>query len=770
MRRNLKLFLVFLVSISATIYVFRAVIFNLNTTSFSQTGDGLKEYYVSYYHIKYDNCYWYSNAMNYPYGESVFYAIAQPLPVNAIKFITKNIVDISPYTIGILNGMLILAMLFTTVFLYLIFNKLKIPFWLSLPAALFIAFLTPQMDRFSDHFGLAYPFALPAIIYLLLIFYENPKFWKSACIFFLVVWGGFTHAYFAGMFALILLVFWCFFWISLKQVSILTKISHVLIQFILPIIFVQLVVAVSSSVPDRTSYPNGFFYYRAYPQGVFLPITFNYGMWLNKVFDFSYVHWEGWAYIGAVAVIFSIYLILKVLKLLSRKTFIKTIINYHTPFLPVLFIAGTLSLLYSFGIPFIFHLHRLVDFLGPLRQIRSIGRFTWPFYYIINILSVYYFYCWIRNTRKVSTQVTLTVIFIAVLACDSFQRSGNMSHLNNKQPLWVDTKNNLPENNWLHTFNSSQFQACITFPFFSVGCEDISFYVPEKSKINEESFLFSLKTGLPFNSVWMSRTSLGQSLNNIAIIYEPYRKLTILNHVPNRKDFVLICDTNKVLTTNEVNLVRKLNIIGSCYGCNLYVLHFEQLNIIADSLYYKTIKEFNTNSLFSSGSFYTSKKEQCFYFNDFDSLSSSSVYSGRGAYTGFMQKNNVIFRNKLSFESDTAISISFWFGNIDKDLHGRTTIYAKEYTINHELIKQTQLDVNQVIKTIDKNWALVEFYIDKPNNKENTIQISVQNKRLWNTRCYIDCLLIKPIGVDVYSKTEDYIMKNNRYYLPKDKL
>jgi hypothetical protein len=345
-----------------------------------------------------------------------------------------------------------------------------------------------------------------------------------------------------------------------------------------------------------------------------------------------------------------------------------------------------------------------------------------------------------------------------------------MDHLNNRQPLWVDTKNVLPENNWLHTFNSSQFQACIPFPFYSVGCEDISIYVPEKSKIDEESFLFSLKTGLPLNSVWMSRTSLGQSLDNMAIIFEPYRKLHVLNQVSGNKDFVIICDSNKVLNSNEFNLVSKLNKIGSCYGCKLYVLPAEQLNIIADSLYNNTLAEFNDRTLYSQGSFFTSKKEQCFYFNNFDSLLSSSVYMGQGAFSDFMQKNNIIFNKKISFQTDTAISISFWFANIDKDLHARTTIYTKEYNSKNELIKQTQFDVNQIIKTIDKNWALVEFYIDKPNKKENTIQISVQNKRLWNTRCYIDCLLIKPIGVDLYSKTEDYIMKNNRYYLPKDKL
>jgi hypothetical protein len=135
-----------------------------------------------------------------------------------------------------------------------------------------------------------------------------------------------------------------------------------------------------------------------------------------------------------------------------------------------------------------------------------------------------------------------------------------------------------------------------------------------------------------------------------------------------------------------------------------------------------------------------------------------------------MQKINIIFKNRLPFRSDTTVSISFWFANIDKDLHARTSIYAKEFNARHELIKQTQLDINQIIKTIDNNWALIEFDINKPKDQDDIIEISVQNKRLWNTRCYIDCFLARPNDVDVFSKSEDYIMKNNRYYLPKDKL
>src|SRR5512133_2457621 len=59
------------------------------------------------YHIRYDTSYMRCNSMNYPYGEHVFFTNNQPLFSNTVKFISKNIFDISGYTLGMLNFLML---------------------------------------------------------------------------------------------------------------------------------------------------------------------------------------------------------------------------------------------------------------------------------------------------------------------------------------------------------------------------------------------------------------------------------------------------------------------------------------------------------------------------------------------------------------------------------------------------------------------------------------------------------------------------------------
>ena len=70
----------------------------------------------------------------------------------------------------------------------------------------------------------------------------------------------------------------------------------------------------------------------------------------------------------------------------SWKTLLLVTDNY---FLNMVFWASFAALLYSFGLPFILGLEFLVEYLGPLQQIRSIGRFTWLFYFAINLVVFY---------------------------------------------------------------------------------------------------------------------------------------------------------------------------------------------------------------------------------------------------------------------------------------------------------------------------------------------------------------------------------------------
>ncbi len=80
-----------------------------NLHLFAPHGDGMKSTFCSLYHIEYDTSFWKTEAMNYPYGESVFFTGNQVFLTNFIKLTKNTIFDLTPYSIGIFNIWLLLS-------------------------------------------------------------------------------------------------------------------------------------------------------------------------------------------------------------------------------------------------------------------------------------------------------------------------------------------------------------------------------------------------------------------------------------------------------------------------------------------------------------------------------------------------------------------------------------------------------------------------------------------------------------------------------------
>ena len=125
---------------------------------------------------------------------------------------------------------------------------------------------------------------------------------------------------------------------------------------------------------ERPSIPYGFLLYKAQPESIFLPLGMGYGKFLHQIKDFSYVQWEGIAYIGLTgAVGFAIILAGLFVRIIKRdwqnllKVTDNTVLN-------VLFWSSVILLLYSFGIPFIFNLEFLVELYWPFKTVESIGK------------------------------------------------------------------------------------------------------------------------------------------------------------------------------------------------------------------------------------------------------------------------------------------------------------------------------------------------------------------------------------------------------------
>ena len=151
------------------------VLFSLNTTFFSTGGDGILCYYNSYYLAKFDTSLMFSRSINYPYGEIAFYTQSQPFIAGPLKFISQNIGDVTPYTVGVINFVMLFSIVLAAVFLYLLLTEMGLPALYGLFVSVGIAFLSPQIDRFPGHFSLSYVCAIPMLLYLLLLFDKRQR-------------------------------------------------------------------------------------------------------------------------------------------------------------------------------------------------------------------------------------------------------------------------------------------------------------------------------------------------------------------------------------------------------------------------------------------------------------------------------------------------------------------------------------------------------------------------------------------------------------------
>ncbi|PHR26241.1 MAG: hypothetical protein COA38_15410, partial [Fluviicola sp.] len=358
------------------------LITNPNSFYLGDSNDGFKNYYTLIYHIKHDSTYSHFEGMNYPYGEHIVFTDNQPLLSNTIKFISRNLVDISDYTVGIMNILMLLSIVITCLIVYLIFRRYEIPDLWAIPFAVGIGFMAPQIHRMGGHYALAYGFIIPLCMLLWLRFYHNSSLRNSMLLGALVLLSSLLHMYYFAINAFFLTFYFGLTLlknVSLKQMMFVGK--NLFIQVFLPFFLIRFWFFLTDSVEDRPTSPYGFLDYRAYWQGIFLPIAYPIGNFIHSIKPIRQIEWEGIAYTGLIpGFFFARYLLLAGVKFAKSKG--KQIIGItNNADLNMLFLTSILVLLFSFGFPFIFKLQFLVEYLGPLKQFRSIARFSWVFYF-----------------------------------------------------------------------------------------------------------------------------------------------------------------------------------------------------------------------------------------------------------------------------------------------------------------------------------------------------------------------------------------------------
>jgi len=748
-----------MLSIIVLYAIFGNMLFRLNSTYFATSGDGLRTYFNIIHYLKHDTNYLITRAMNYPYGDNIMFVDMFPMISVLMKLINSYIVDISDYTIGIINCVMLLSIVVGAVFIFLVFFELSFKNIFAVLASVIIAFMSPQLGRLGGHFALSLVFIIPAIIWLLMIFYRTKTYKISILISAFVIIVSFTHLYFtAFVTAYILLFFAVLFIFSGKQLP-YRLLFHLAIQLLIPIIIV-LIVSNIPEISDRTTHPWGFLVYRAYPEGVFLPFTKPYGYFLYKIMNFNHVQWEGWSFIGSISLIVTIVLLVKLFKLTFQRKF-SPILNVTTSnSFNILFWISVLMLLFSFGIPFIMGLEWMVEYLGQIKQVRAIARFSWMFFYAINILAVYLIY---NFTLKGKSKIAI----VLVITCSLFIMSYDSYHNASGVKSWF--KNTIVDEqieieNLKFDFQTDKYQAVLPIPYFHIGSDNIA--ISENCKILEYTTLFCLKTGLPTFGSHYTRTSISQALSNMQITNEPYRTLQSIAECNSTSPFlVLVLNDCDMIRQSEKDLLKLCTKqIAQTSTFSVYELPFDHLLHIADSLSKNIQNGIENPALFQNGSLLTTDSTANFVYENFYGNLSNNAYMGVDAYEGVMKEANIIYNDTIqNYDISREYVASFWFGGIQTDRYARTIVHFICTDSKGNEYRNDYNSVGNLFQLLDNNWGLVEYKF-RLNSAQDKFKIVLFMEELGNAKMYIDELMIRPTDNDLYIQLPEFVGKNNRYY------
>ncbi len=739
----------FIISLILLYIYFTPVINSLNTRIFStgDGGDGLKAYYCYLYHIDHDSNSLHFEGMNYPYGESIFFTDNQPLLSEVVRIANSIIPGINQYSVGIWNGLLLLSIAFAAMVIFLILFELGVPLTLSIVAGIGISMLSPQIGRMGAHYSLSYVFVIPLAFYLLLKFSKEQKYRYSLAMAALTFWAGFTHMYFIAMLAMVIFLFWIFYLIVQPKVFAKWKtvLFHVMIQFILPLVLFQLLVSLSSEVSDRGSQPYGFFIYLSHPWSILFPANPQYGTFFAELIKEKKLEWEGLSYVGIIGALTVVVFVIKLLTQLVRARFTQAFQFGQALFPTFLFWSSFIILLYSFGIPFILGLEHWVDYLGPIKQMRSIGRFAWVFFYAMNILAFYglaQFY--LQQTKK------LIPLLVIIVAAGILLFEGHLNYkfikpyLKKESTEFTDSRHYKSTPDLLDNINSSDYQSILPLPYFHIGSENI--WKRSACGTKEMAFNLSLQTGLPLHAVMMGRTSISQTYKSLELTWEPTNNPAIFNELPSDKKILIIAANCDQLTAGEEFILNHSTPLSSNEQFTI-----AEINPISWQFKHR---EYRKNLIQS----HQSTNQHIHQSTD------PPVHQSTGPLSLPYNTYGRIFRDTLAnFSLPDEIVVSFWVENFTEDAMPTLQLETMILDQSDQCTKYILVPWGNYLKQLFDGWGLIEYTV--PVQAGEKLSIVLFPGKIKHEIVVKD-LLIRPAKQSVYMELDEKTrVLNNRLYL-----
>ncbi len=544
-------------------------------------GDGAKNNLTYLYHSMWGSGYRFQG-MNYPYGEHIVFT--DGIPLLSVFFASIGNVS-APVALSVLWSLLGISYVLSVVYLCKILLRFGTTPLYAMVFAGFITILTPQMICLRGHYALSFTCIIPMLFYWSLCYHDRPLLRYCGYIFIMGLLASLLHPYYAG-----LILVWAgaygLWYLFLTAAPLAKKIRHIAPMVVaglsVPAI-VMVLIKLTDKVTDRPQTPyNPSDSYTNLPQ----IITSYYSPFWKALVDRSILPkvsngGEGYSYPGLV--------VLAILSLLLLQFIYRRFRRAATPFLPLpafgnvwIYMAFSV-LIFSMGIPFIWHMQWLIEYLFVFKQFRALGRFVWISYYIATVYAavvMYYWYTALLAAGKKKIAWSLLSLATLIWALEVRGYIKTTREISEKGAYNYDMIYSNYEQKWTeflaaNKMNATDFQAILLLKFFHVGTEKI--WVGDPGWMMTLGSKAALQLQLPIIDVMMSRSSWSQAQSQVKLVAGPYAYKPLLDTIHDNRPFLTLVFKTDVLAPGEEYLLASSDYLGEHNDCRVYACYPDRI-------------------------------------------------------------------------------------------------------------------------------------------------------------------------------------------------
>ena len=740
-----------------------------NQKAVSISGDAIKNYFTTTWHAKHDSSLSRFEGMNYPIGEQVTFPDAQPALSGSLQLLRKAGLDFTDYTVGIMHYAMLLSALLAVLASFLLLRWYQVDHWAAAILAVGILWLCPQWERFGGHFSLMYIHAIPVSWYLLERF-RHSLHWKWVILHFLhiaVLLGLHLYYFFIiGVFMAGYLLFYTL--VHLKQKS--TKRLWVfslgnILSIILPLLLFQIWMSATDIGETRIDTPYGLKIYRSNLIAITYPMYAARSEALAGLPIPTNWNWEGYGYAGVAVLLTAIggFVSYGTRIVVARIRKVKRTLSARQQEYIVLVGTALFALMISSALPFRLLPNELLEWLGPIKQFRSMGRATWVYYFVLStFISVWVYRNFWQST--VLWRKGLAVGFVLVFLAEGVVYQNTL--LNNMifdNPLAPNSTYRTAAKNAGVCFKD--YQALLPAPYILYGSERGAF-MPAKDggslANNVPLYAMQIETGLPATHMESARATLESYLANAAFSFRPFQEATPkrVAQLPSEKPLLVLSKPELPTYTYH----RWLHVAGSVVDTFASGYKLRKLELDTWQHWgrqWKLDQQAQANALqahrIHSSHFFSKDSSLADYPMFYENYEQTETYptSDKNPYNGarsvyLEEAQQHIFAQPIAVPENKWYRLRAWIyappAALAKQALGLEVIQlnAKKERITH------WPHVVQHVVAFDGNWALLELEFEM---MASTVEFAV-HLGSWFTPVSVDDLLLEPLEVHHIDTTD----------------